>query len=98
MLFVVLMTFASASKKEDSAIPLKYYIFKEECLNKFLAYDFDDMDCIKFTISKGIGLAIVCASSILKLPQIIKIISNGSVEGLAPISTYIEVSFLNNII
>ena len=94
MLLVTLMTFAYANKKEESPVPLKFYIFKEECLNKFLKYDFEDMECIKFTISKGIGLGIVCASSILKLPQIIKIISNGSVQGLAPISTYIEVSSL----
>jgi hypothetical protein len=26
------------------------------------------MECVKFTISKGIGLAIVAGSSILKLP------------------------------
>ena len=85
------MSFASANK--NTTVPLKYFIFREDCLNKFLGYEFDDMECIKFTISKGIGFAIVGGSSILKLPQIIKIINSGSVEGLAPITTYIEVSF-----
>lgn len=48
------------------------------------------MDCIKFTISKGIGLAIVMGSAILKLPQIIKILSNSSVEGISAMTYYLE--------
>ena len=55
--------------------------------------DQGDQECIKFTISKGIGLAIIVGSGILKIPQIIKIISNGSVDGLSSISNYIEVSW-----
>ena len=50
------------------------------------------MECIKFTISKGIGFAIVAGSSILKVPQIIKIVSNKSVAGIASIGYYVEVS------
>jgi mannose-P-dolichol utilization defect protein 1 len=53
------------------------------------------MECLKFTISKGIGIAIVAGSSILKLPQIIKIVSGKSVEGLSSISYYIEVCLLS---
>ena len=53
------------------------------------------MECVKFTISKGIGFAIVAGSSILKLPQIIKIVSGKSVAGLAAISYYIEVCIYN---
>ena len=74
---------------------MKFIIFREDCFNKFISYDFKDMECINFTISKGIGLAIVAGSSILKLPQIIKIVSNKSVAGLAAISSYIEVSTLS---
>jgi hypothetical protein len=55
-----------------------------------MSSDFSDMECIKFTISKGIGLAIIVGSSILKVPQIIKIVSNGSVEGIAAVTYYIE--------
>jgi mannose-P-dolichol utilization defect protein 1 len=47
---------------------MKFFIFREDCFNKFISYDFSDMECVKFTISKGIGLAIVAGSSILKLP------------------------------
>lgn len=57
-----------AGKKVASGAPLKFFIFREDCFNKFISYDFSDMECVKFTISKGIGLAIVAGSSILKLP------------------------------
>lgn len=92
ILVVTLISFVAASKKEVSTVPVKYFIFREDCFEKFLKYDISDMDCLKFTISKGLGLGIVAGSSILKLPQIIKIVSSGSVEGLAAISQYIEVS------
>jgi mannose-P-dolichol utilization defect protein 1 len=82
----------AGGKKEVSTVPVKFFIFREDCFEKFLKYDISDMDCLKFTISKGLGLGIVAGSSILKLPQIIKIVSSGSVEGLAAISQYIEVS------
>ena len=48
------------------------------------------MDCVKFTISKAIGLAIIVGSGIVKLPQVFKIIANKSVEGISPASYYIE--------
>jgi len=52
--------------------------------------DFDP-DCVKFLISKLLGLAIVGGSAILKLPQIAKILSNKSVEGLSSTAVYMEV-------
>ncbi len=84
-----------AGKKVTQGAPLKFFIFREDCFNKFISYDFSDMECVKFTISKGIGFAIVAGSSILKLPQIIKILSGKSVAGLAAISYYIEVCIYN---
>jgi len=54
--------------------------------------DISDIDCLKFTISKGIGYAIVVGAGILKIPQIMKILKNSSVEGLNNYSYYIEVS------
>ena len=70
---------------------IKALIFRDDCWDKFVnKSDFSDQECIKVTISKCIGLAIVAGSSILKVPQIHKILSNNSVEGLAPVSTYIE--------
>ena len=70
---------------------IKSLIFREDCWDKFVnKNDFSDQECIKVTISKCVGLAIVAGSGILKVPQILKIVGNASVEGLAPISTYIE--------
>ena len=63
---------------------MKFYIFREDCFDKFVnKQDFSDTECIKFTISKAVGLAIVAGSSILKIPQIIKILASGSVEGIS---------------
>jgi len=81
---------ASTAKQSVGQTPLKYFIFKEECYDKFIIQDFSDTDCIKFTISKGVGLAIVAGSAILKVPQIVKILSSGSVEGISSFSYYVE--------
>jgi len=95
-LVIVPVLAQSAETKEAAAPPkdgkagVKYFIFKEGCLEKFLKLDISDIDCIKFTISKGIGYAIVVGAGILKIPQIIKILKNGSVEGLNNYSYYIE--------
>ena len=70
---------------------MKFFIFREDCYDKFIVKkDFTDNECIKFTISKAVGFAIIAGSSILKLPQIIKILSNGSVEGISSTGYYIE--------
>ena len=83
------MAAASAAKAADNSTMI-LYVFREDCYNKFIAYDFSDQECLKVTISKAIGLAIVVGSGILKLPQIIKILSSGSVEGIAAMSQYLE--------
>ena len=43
-------------------------------------------------MSKGIGYAIIVASAILKMPQIYKIVSSRSVEGISKYLFYVEVS------
>ena len=49
-----------------------------------------------FTASKAVGYVIVVGSLIAKLPQIVKILSKGSVKGINPISYYSEtVSYIN---
>ncbi|CAN6583177.1 unnamed protein product [Malus baccata var. baccata] len=52
---------------------------------------FPDKDCLLPLISKLLGYAIVAASTTVKLPQIIKILQNGSVRGLSIISFELEV-------
>ena len=47
-------------------------------------------------MSKAVGLAIVGGSAILKLPQIMKILSSGSVDGISSNGYYLEtITFMN---
>ncbi|KAK4263506.1 hypothetical protein QN277_028905 [Acacia crassicarpa] len=52
---------------------------------------FPDKDCLLPLISKLLGYAIVAASTIVKLPQILKILNHKSVRGLSMISFELEV-------
>ncbi|KAF3938900.1 hypothetical protein ABW19_dt0210362 [Dactylella cylindrospora] len=52
--------------------------------------DLTDVACIKLGISKGLGIGIIAASSIVKVPQILKIINSGSAAGLSLLSTLLE--------
>ncbi|KAI9018114.1 monosaccharide-p-dolichol utilization protein [Phycomyces nitens] len=49
-----------------------------------------DVPCIKYTISKGLGLGIVLGGSIVKIPQIMTIIKNKSAQGLSMSSYLLE--------
>jgi len=51
---------------------------------------FSDIDCLKYAISKGLGFGIVLGGSIVKIPQIITILSSGSAQGLSLASYYLE--------
>ncbi|KAI5476771.1 hypothetical protein MNV49_007286 [Pseudohyphozyma bogoriensis] len=50
--------------------------------------DLTAIECIKYSISKGLGLAIVAGGSIVKVPQILKIVGGKSARGLS-LSSYI---------
>ncbi|EPS42163.1 hypothetical protein H072_3982 [Dactylellina haptotyla CBS 200.50] len=52
--------------------------------------DITDVACIKLGISKGLGIGIIAAASIVKVPQILKIISSNSAAGLSLLSTLLE--------
>ena len=65
----MLMTVVSAAAKEVDTTPVKYWIFREDCFEKFFdKQDFSDQSCLKFSFSKLIGYAIITGSTILKLP------------------------------
>ncbi|KAI8070626.1 uncharacterized protein B0P05DRAFT_474329 [Gilbertella persicaria] len=49
-----------------------------------------DIDCIKYAISKGLGLGIVLGGSIVKVPQILTILRNKSAQGLSLTSYLLE--------
>nr|XP_019046931.1 mannose-P-dolichol utilization defect 1 [Kwoniella bestiolae CBS 10118]OCF25861.1 mannose-P-dolichol utilization defect 1 [Kwoniella bestiolae CBS 10118] len=61
----------------------------EQCYD-ILVYNFDitHVECLKYALSKGLGLGIVVGGGIVKIPQILKIVGSGSARGLS-LSAYI---------
>jgi mannose-P-dolichol utilization defect protein 1 len=57
-----------------------------------LDIDVTATDCIKLAVSKGLGIGIIAASSIVKVPQILKLISSKSAEGISFLSYLLETS------
>ena len=66
---------SKVAAKADSSVPMKLFIFREDCYDQFFVKkDFSNFECIKFTLSKFVGFGIIAGSSILKVPQIVKIV------------------------
>ncbi|OTB01223.1 hypothetical protein M426DRAFT_323621 [Hypoxylon sp. CI-4A] len=68
-------------------------IIGETCY-KTLILDLDptDSECLKLAISKGLGIGIIGASSIVKVPQIIKLVRSQSSSGISFLSYLLETS------
>ena len=49
-----------------------------------------DAVCLKSAVSKTLGLGIVVGSSLVKLPQVLKIAGSGSAEGISFTSVLLE--------
>ncbi|KAI1191901.1 hypothetical protein F5B17DRAFT_381425 [Nemania serpens] len=66
-------------------------IIGETCY-KTLILDLDptDSECLKLAISKGLGIGIIGASSIVKVPQIIKLVQSKSASGVSFLSYLLE--------
>ncbi|KAL6705860.1 hypothetical protein ACN47E_006320 [Coniothyrium glycines] len=54
--------------------------------------DLSSSECVKLAISKGLGIGIIGASSIVKVPQLLKLINSQSAEGLSFLSYLLESS------
>ena len=68
-------------------------IIGETCYKKLLLdIDLESTECIKLAISKGLGIGIIAASSIVKVPQIIKLINSRSASGISFLSYLLETS------
>lgn len=61
---------------------------------KTLIYNIDlsDTTCVKLAVSKGLGIGIIGASSIVKVPQLLKLLHSQSAEGLSFLSYLLESS------
>ncbi|KAF9021832.1 mannose-P-dolichol utilization defect 1 protein [Hymenopellis radicata] len=56
----------------------------EQCYTSLVEnLNFEDIECIKYSISKGLGLAIVVGGSIVKVPQLLLILKARSARGLS---------------
>ncbi|KAJ2902445.1 uncharacterized protein MKZ38_000574 [Zalerion maritima] len=65
----------------------------EKCYGSILLdLNLEDVECLKLGVSKGLGISIVGASSIVKLPQIIKLINSQSAAGISFLSYLLETS------
>ncbi|KAF9903444.1 hypothetical protein EC991_003817 [Linnemannia zychae] len=53
-------------------------------------FNYRDTPCIKLAVSKGLGYGIVAGGAIVKTPQILKIISTRSAQGLSLLSYLLE--------
>ena len=77
---------------EDRSAPKEdpvYGVFRSDCFSRgeFLS---NENKCLEYTALKVIGYSIIVASFMTKIPQIAKILKNGSVEGLSRLSAYTE--------
>lgn len=87
--FCLLLIGVTASRVKDDRI-YELFIFPQGCLEKFLAFDLLNFECIKPTLSKLLGYGIICGSAIVKIPQVVAFVLAGSVEGISRVSIYIE--------
>lgn len=66
-------------------------IVGETCYQSLLLdVNVEDVDCIKLAVSKGLGIGIIAASSIVKVPQILKLLNSRSADGVSFLSYLLE--------
>ncbi|KAG0251836.1 hypothetical protein DFQ27_008496 [Actinomortierella ambigua] len=66
-------------------------IIGEKCYSALIEdLDYKNVPCIKYSISKGLGMGIVLGGAIVKVPQIIKIVAAHSAEGVSFTSYMLE--------
>lgn len=62
-----------------------------KCCHDFLIdLNFTNADCLKQAVAKGLGYGIIVASTLVKLPQVLKIFSNKSGVGIAVFGVLLE--------
>ncbi|KAK3934942.1 choline-sulfatase [Diplogelasinospora grovesii] len=68
-------------------------IIGEKCYRALiLDIDHENTECVKLAISKGLGIGIIAASSIVKVPQILKLVNSQSASGVSFLSYLLETS------
>lgn len=65
-------------------------MIREDCLESVKSLNFADVDCVIVTARKVTGYTIVTLASIVKVPQILKVLSAQSAKGLVQSMYYVE--------
>ncbi|XP_061389684.1 mannose-P-dolichol utilization defect 1 protein homolog [Musca vetustissima] len=69
------------------------FLMSEECFdNYFEEHNYFDVPCFKALLSKGLGLAIIAGSLLVKVPQVLKIFNNKSGEGINLFSVLLDLT------
>lgn len=64
------------------------------CAGEILDFTYENYECHKKLLSRGLGMAILMGSAFIKIPQIIKIVLSRSTDGLSAQTYLIELMFL----
>ena len=83
----LILTLATVVTATTTKPAEKFYIFREDC---FVSKDWTNPDCLKFTGNKVLGLVSSFGAIGLKVPQILKIMGNGSAEGISAVGMYVD--------
>jgi mannose-P-dolichol utilization defect 1 len=68
-------------------------IIGDKCYKALLLdVDIENTECLKLAVSKGLGIGIIAASSIVKVPQILKLVNSKSADGVSFLSYLLETS------
>lgn len=87
LLFITLVAVFAAvaycGAHKSSSDEVVMFIFQKDCFDTLLSDYWMSKKCFLFTLSKGISMGILVFSTIVKVPQILKIVEAKSVAGLS---------------
>eukprot|EP00826_Nyctotherus_ovalis_P012869 TRINITY_DN13428_c0_g1_i1.p1 TRINITY_DN13428_c0_g1~~TRINITY_DN13428_c0_g1_i1.p1 ORF type:complete len:184 (-),score=10.08 TRINITY_DN13428_c0_g1_i1:435-986(-) len=87
---LMLMVIAVGKEVNETKEELAYGLFTSHCWDELVVKVSFDFDCVKHVLSKFLGYCIVIVSSVVKIPQIVNIVSARSTKGLAELVLYTE--------
>ncbi|XP_064615370.1 mannose-P-dolichol utilization defect 1 protein-like [Liolophura sinensis] len=77
--------------------PWVQIVVPQPCYDRFfIDLDFLNVLCLKVVLSKSLGFAIILGSVLVKLPQILKIISAKSAEGISFVGVILELAAISS--
>merc|ERR1711881_390267 len=85
---------ATMDQLRSALQPITHNLLGPVCY-KHLVLDLDPInypDCLKLAISKGLGIGIIGASAVVKIPQLLKLLNCQSAAGVSFLSYLLETS------